>query len=97
MRVSNVYTSDITVDNASKAQLEESIRLREQRLAANIDTLIGEVHPKAIAARATGRVKGAAVNSDGSVRADTAALVGGVVLSAAAIVALGIVRSQRKY
>ncbi|PMC98912.1 DUF3618 domain-containing protein, partial [Brevibacterium paucivorans] len=25
----------MTVDNASKAQLEESIRLREQRLAAN--------------------------------------------------------------
>ena len=33
----NVYTSDVTVDNASRDQLVESIRLREQRLAAGID------------------------------------------------------------
>lgn len=95
--MSNVYTSDITVDNASKAQLEESIRLREQRLSANVDALMGEIHPKAISARAQKRIKGLAVNSDGSIRTDRAALAGGIVLGTAALIAYGIVRGQRKH
>lgn len=84
--MSNVYTSNVTVDNANKDQLIESIRLREQRLAANIDELVGRVHPKALAARATDSAKGIVINRDGSPKVDRLALAGGIVLGAAALI-----------
>lgn len=83
--MSNVYTSDVTVDKASKDQLVESIRLREQRLAANIDELVGRVHPQALAARATDSAKGVVINADGSPKVDRLALAGGIVLGLAAV------------
>lgn len=84
--MSNVYTSDVTVDKASKDQLVESIRLREQRLAANIDELVGRVHPKAVAARTTNSAKGLIVSHDGSLKVDRLALAGGIVLGVTALV-----------
>jgi hypothetical protein len=92
---SNVYTSDVTVDDANKDQLVESIRLREQRLAANLDELVGRVHPQALASRAADRARAVVVNDDGSVKTDTVALFGGVVLGIAALVVFGAARKSR--
>ncbi|MFB9777317.1 DUF3618 domain-containing protein [Brevibacterium otitidis] len=92
---SNVYTSDVTVDSASKSQLEESIRLREQRLAANIDEFVGRVHPRALASRAADSAKSVVVHDDGSVKVDRAALIGGAALAAAALVTLFVLRANR--
>ena len=84
--MSNVYTSNVTVDNANKDQLIESIRLREQRLAANTDELVGRVHPKALVAQATDSAKGIVVNRDGSPKVDRLALAGGIILGTAALI-----------
>lgn len=92
---SNVYTSDVTVDSADKAQLVESIRLREQRLAANVDELMGRVHPSALANRAAENAKSVLVADDGSVKSDRAALIGGVILSVAALVTFLAIRKSR--
>lgn len=92
--MSNVYTSDVTVDNATKDQLVESIRLREQRLAANIDELVGRVHPKALAARAGDAAKGLVVNPDGSLKVDRLALAGGVVVGTAALITFFATRKK---
>lgn len=92
---SNVYTSDVTVDNADKDQLIESIRLREQRLAANVDELMGRVHPQVLAKRASDNAKSVVVNDDGSVKSDRVALIGGLVLSVAALVTFLTVRKPR--
>ena len=92
---SNVYTSDVTVDSANKSQLEESIRLRKQRLAANIDEFVGRVHPKALTRRATDNAKSVVINDDGSVKADRIALIGGAVLASAALVTLLVLRAKR--
>lgn len=92
---SNVYTSDVTVDSADKSQLVESIRLREQRLAANVDELMGRVHPSALANRAAENAKSVLVADDGSVKADRAALIGGVILSVAALVTFLAIRKSR--
>ncbi|GAA4385115.1 MULTISPECIES: DUF3618 domain-containing protein [Brevibacterium] len=92
---SNVYTSDVTVDSADKAQLVESIRLREQRLAANVDELMGRVHPSALANRAAESAKSVLVADDGSVKSDRAALIGGVILSVAALVTFLAIRKSR--
>ncbi|GAA4284829.1 hypothetical protein GCM10022261_23600 [Brevibacterium daeguense] len=92
---SSVYTSDVTVDHANQEQLVESIRLREQRLASNLDELVGRVHPRALASRAADSAKSVVVNDDGSVKTDTVALFGGVVLGIAALVVFGAVRKSR--
>lgn len=92
---SNVYTSDVTVDSADKSQLVESIRLREQRLAANVDELMGRVHPSALANRAAENAKSVLVADDGSVKSDRAALIGGVILSVAALVTFLAIRKSR--
>lgn len=92
---SNVYTSDVTVDSASKAQLTESIRLREQRLAANVDELVGRVHPKALASRAAESAKSVVVEDSGELKVDRIALAGGIILGAAALITFIAVRSSR--
>ena len=92
---SNVYTSDVTVDSANKDQLIESIRLREQRLAANVDELMGRVHPSALANRAADSAKSIVVSDDGSVKSDKVALIGGVVLGVAALITFLAVRRSR--
>lgn len=86
---SNVYTSSVTVEDASRDQLVESIRLREQRLAATVDELVGRVHPKALTARAADSARGIVVDESGSPRVDRLALIGGVVL--AGIAAAGLI------
>ena len=93
--MSNVYTSNVTVDSASKGQLEESIRLREQRLAANVDELMGRIHPRAVVARAANSAKDLVVESDGSVKTDRVALAGGIVLGIAALVTVVALRRGR--
>lgn len=92
---SSVYTSDVSVDNANRDQLVESIRLREQRLAANVDELVGRLHPKALAAQAEREAKAVVVNSDGSLKTDRIALLGGVVLAIAAGVTLLAISRNR--
>lgn len=91
---SNVYTSDVAVDQATRDQLSESIRLREQRLAANVDELVGRLHPKAIASRATAQVSSAFVQPSGKPRVERIALIGGVVLTVVALGAFAAVRSR---
>lgn len=92
----NVYTSDVTVDTASKDQLVESIRLRQQRMAANVDELVGRVHPKTLAHKAQESAKGVVVDPQGSVKTDRVALIGGgVLLAAAALTFFAIRRSKR--
>lgn len=82
----NVYTSDVTVDSASPAQLAESIRLREERIADNIDELVGRVHPKVLATRAANRAKATVIEEDsGSVKPEAIALGVGTVLGVAAL------------
>lgn len=82
----NVYTSDVTVDQATPAQLAESIRLREERIADNIDELVGRIHPKVIATRAVNKAKSGVVEEDGSPKAEAVALGVGVVLGVAALI-----------
>lgn len=92
---SNVYTSDVTVDTASKGQLKESIRLREQRLSTDLDELVGRIHPKALKAKAQAAARGVIVNKDGSLKTERLALAGGLVLGAAALVSITVVRKRR--
>ncbi|WP_029090197.1 DUF3618 domain-containing protein [Brevibacterium album] len=92
---SNVYTSDVTVDTATREQLVESIRLREQRLAANVDELVGRLHPKALAARAADSARSLVVAEDGSPRVDRIAAVGGAVLAAAGVIGFFAFRGRR--
>lgn len=92
---SNVYTSDVTVDTATRDQLVESIRLREQRLAANVDELVGRLHPKALVARAADSAKALVVAPDGSPRVDRLAAVGGAVLVTAGLLGFLAVRNRR--
>ncbi|MGO2862621.1 MAG: DUF3618 domain-containing protein [Brevibacterium sp.] len=82
----NVYTSDVTVDKATPAQLAESIRLREERIADNIDELVGRIHPKVIATRAVNKAKSGVVEEDGSPKTEAVALGAGLVLGVAALV-----------
>lgn len=92
----NVYTSDVTVDSASPTQLAESIRLREERIADNIDELVGRVHPKVLATRATNKAKYTVVDEDsGSVKPEAVALGVGVVLGVAALIVGASGRSKR--
>ncbi len=92
----SVYTSDVTVDNASQEQLVESIRLREQRLAANVDELVGRLHPKALAADAEDRAKALVINPDGSPKTDRLALLGGLTLAVAAGITLYVVKKRQR-
>ncbi|GAA1642881.1 MULTISPECIES: DUF3618 domain-containing protein [Brevibacterium] len=82
----NVYTSDVTVDNATQAQLAESIRLREERLTGNIDELVGRLHPKALLNRAVDKAKSTVINEDGSPKTEAIALGAGAVLGVAALI-----------
>lgn len=90
----NVYTSDLTVDDAPKSALVESIRLREQRIAANVDELVGRLRPEAISSRALDKVAGAFVGPDGKPDAARLAIVGGAVLGLAALVVVGTARKR---
>ena len=91
---SNVYTSDVTVDDANQDQLKESIRLREQRLAANVDELVGRLHPKALTNRAADSAKSLVVTEDGNLRTDRLALVAGLVLGTAALLTFMAARNN---
>lgn len=91
----NVYTSEVTVDNASRDQLVESIRLREQRLAAGIDELVGRLHPKALTARAADSAKSLVIDEQGAPKVDRLALVGGGLLVAVAVVGFLATRGGR--
>ncbi|MGO1264682.1 DUF3618 domain-containing protein [Brevibacterium aurantiacum] len=91
----NVYTSDVTVDSASPSQLAESIRLREERLAENIDELVGRVHPKVLATRAANKAKSGVVDEDGSPKPEVVALGVGAVLGVAALIVGLSGRSKR--
>ncbi|MCI4011511.1 DUF3618 domain-containing protein [Brevibacterium sp. ZH18] len=82
----NVYTSDVTVDSATPSQLAESIRLREERIADNIDELVGRIHPKVIATRAVNKAKANVVQDNGSPKPEIVALGVGTVLGVAALV-----------
>ncbi|GAA1851644.1 DUF3618 domain-containing protein [Brevibacterium marinum] len=83
----NVYTSDVTVDSATPSQLAESIRLREERIADNIDELVGRVHPKVLATRAVNRAKSTVIEEEsGSVKPEAIALGVGSVLGVAALI-----------
>lgn len=82
----NVYTSDVTVDNATPAQLAESIRLREERLADSIDELVGRLHPKVLLTRAVNRAKSTVIAEDGRPKPEAIALGAGSVLGVAALV-----------
>ncbi|WP_349827429.1 DUF3618 domain-containing protein [Brevibacterium litoralis] len=75
-----VYTSDVTVDKASKDQLVESIRLREQRIAANVEELMGRIHPKTLANKAAEAARGTVVEPTGELKTANVALMGGVAL-----------------
>ncbi|MYM20224.1 DUF3618 domain-containing protein [Brevibacterium sp. 5221] len=92
---SSVYTSDVTVDTANREQLVESIRLREQRLSANVDELVGRLHPKALAAQAEAQAKSVVINPDGSPKVERIALFGGIALAVAAGITLAVVKSRR--
>lgn len=92
---SNVYTSEVTVDNASRDQLSESIRLREQRLAAGIDELVGRLHPKALTARAADSAKSVVIDEEGQPKVDRLALAGGVLLVAVATIGFFASRGKR--
>ncbi|MGO1397579.1 MAG: DUF3618 domain-containing protein [Brevibacterium yomogidense] len=92
---SNVYTSEVTVDNASRDQLSESIRLREQRLAAGIDELVGRLHPKALTARAADSAKSVVIDEEGQPKVDRLALAGGVLLVTVATIGFFATRSKR--
>lgn len=82
----NVYTSDVTVDTATPSQLVESIRLREERIAENIDELVGRVHPKVLVNRALTSAKSTVIDDDGSPKIETIALAVGAVLGLGALV-----------
>ena len=82
----NVYTSDVTVDQATPSQLAESIRLREERIADNIDELVGRIHPKVLVTRAVNRAKSGVVEEDGSPKPEVLALGAGAVLGVAALI-----------
>lgn len=82
----NVYTSDVTVDQASTSQLAESIRLREERIADNIDELVGRIHPKVLTTRAVNNAKSRVVQENGSPKPEVVALGVGTVLGIAALV-----------
>ena len=90
----NVYTSDLTVDDAPKGALVESMRLREQRIAANVDGLVGRPRPEAISSRAMDKVAGVFVGPDGKPDVARLAIVGGAVLGLAALVVVGIARQR---
>ncbi|SMY12716.1 DUF3618 domain-containing protein [Brevibacterium jeotgali] len=92
---SNVYTSEVTVDNASRDQLSESIRLREQRLAAGIDELVGRLHPKALTASAADSVKSVVIDEEGRPKVDRLALAGGVLLVTVATIGIFASRGKR--
>ncbi|WP_453984502.1 DUF3618 domain-containing protein [Brevibacterium casei] len=91
----NVYTSDVTVDNATAAQLSESIRLREERLAESIDELVGRLHPKVLLTRAVNKAKSTVIDEDGSPKVEAIALGAGAVLGVAALVVGFSGRDQR--
>lgn len=82
----NVYTSDVTVESATPTQLAESIRLREERIADNIDELVGRVHPKVLATRAANKAKSTVVDEGGSPKPEAIALGVGTVLGVAALI-----------
>ena len=88
----DIYTSNVTVDEAGKDQLIESIRLREQRLAANVDELISRLHPAALAKKGLDVVKSGFIDNSGRVKVGRAALLG---TAAAGVIALGIARMSR--
>lgn len=92
---SNVYTSEVTVDNASRDQLSESIRLREQRLAAGIDELVGRLNPKALTARAADSAKSVVIDEEGQPKVDRLALAGGVLLVTVATIGFFASRGKR--
>ena len=92
----NVYTSDVTVDSASPTQLADSIRLREERIAENIDELVGRIHPKVIATRTANKAKSTVVDEEsGSVKPEAIALGVGAVLGVAALIVGVSGRSKR--
>ncbi|MGB7962753.1 MAG: DUF3618 domain-containing protein [Propionicimonas sp.] len=86
----------------TKAQIEADIAAARDRLAASVESLFMEVHPKAIAARAVAdarrqatdrarTVKAQFVADDGSVKTQQVALVAAAVAGAVAF--LAVVRS----
>lgn len=89
-----VYTSDLTVDDAPKEALVESIRLREQRIASNIDELIGRLRPNVLAGRAVDKAAGAFTDAQGRPNAGRIAAAGGAVLVVAGLVVAGVLRKR---
>ncbi|MGQ0467847.1 MAG: DUF3618 domain-containing protein [Sporichthyaceae bacterium] len=63
------------------ADLEAKIERSRQELAASIDAIAEKVAPKNVASAAKARARGLIVDSDGEIKKDKAALVGGIALA----------------
>lgn len=93
----------------SKLQIEEEIAAARARLSSNIEGLIGQGHPKAIAARGIDQAKTFAeaefvnakaqvIDDDGAWRYDRLAIIGGAIAGVIGLLVAirAIVRKARK-
>lgn len=68
------------------ADLEEQIERSREELAASIDAIAERVAPKNVASAAKARARGLIVDSDGQIKKDKVAVLGGIALAFVTIV-----------
>jgi hypothetical protein len=68
------------------AELEAAIEAARERLAVSIDAIAARVAPAAVADAAKSRAIGIVINSDGTIKKDKAAIVGGIGLALVLII-----------
>ncbi len=68
------------------ASLEEQIERSREELAASLDAIAAKVAPKNVASAVKDRARGIVVDSDGHIKKDKAAILGGIALAFVTIV-----------
>lgn len=63
------------------ASLEEQIERSREELAASIDAIAEKVAPANVASAAKAKARGIVVDSDGNLKKDKVAIVGGIALA----------------
>lgn len=80
----------------SPQQLNARIQARQDRIAENIDELVGRVHPKAIATRLANKSRDTFFTEDGDLRPERLAAVGVAMVAVVGVVFRVATHGSRK-
>lgn len=80
----------------SPQQLSARIEARQDRIAGNIDELVGRIHPKAVATRMANKARDTFFTEDGDLRPERLAAVGVAMVAVVGVVFRVATHGSRK-